>query len=415
MKYCYLCFGWAVEEEWEEHCQKHLESLSSKRCGSFTYCHTLIRPSFCPFCVGDDQQKASTRLSSWTRESQLRKHVESHLTQVFWPRKCPFPLCDLQLADETSFLHHASDVHNLKCDAWKTSSQPQESQKIQFNVWTPSASVSKRKRRDSDAEEGHPPRKLIKASTSQPTREASPPTPHTASISGQTVPEKPALPDSPPELVSSSSELYTSEAEDPPTTPDECEIAEIGYNAFCSRPLPSCSTLQDEKQPGGELHLDTMPVEDVVRLMEPHTIPIMSPESKGRQITTPNRPPQSHPGTSMSLRRRVPKMKAGMAATLDAPSGSSGSSGSTSPQSTTLRRQNKSHPRTSMTLRSKTSKVDVGVRQSPRLEVQAKAAAKSRHKAPIKPNPVYVDESDGPNPTGIAEGALLLWLGWCGA
>lgn len=57
LQYCFICFDWYVEEEWDQHCQTHLESVTSKRCASITDCNTLVRPAFCPFCA--------MRMSRW--------------------------------------------------------------------------------------------------------------------------------------------------------------------------------------------------------------------------------------------------------------------------------------------------------------------------------------------------------------
>jgi ribosomal protein L37AE/L43A len=42
--YCYQCFDWVVGEQWEPHRQSHLAEMATKRCGTITYCHTLLRP-----------------------------------------------------------------------------------------------------------------------------------------------------------------------------------------------------------------------------------------------------------------------------------------------------------------------------------------------------------------------------------
>ena len=93
------------------------------RCGSFTYCSTLIRPVFCFFCVGNGRLDASRRFSSWIRDRQLGDHLEAHLREIFWPRRCPFLLCDLEVANEEVFLYYLSDVHYFKMnpntDAYK--------------------------------------------------------------------------------------------------------------------------------------------------------------------------------------------------------------------------------------------------------------------------------------------------------
>ena len=62
LKYCFICFDWVVEEKWNEHCQSHIDFISSKRWESLTYWHTLIRPAFYPFCIGNNKPLASQRL-----------------------------------------------------------------------------------------------------------------------------------------------------------------------------------------------------------------------------------------------------------------------------------------------------------------------------------------------------------------
>lgn len=114
VKYCFTCFHWFVEEEWDRHCQTHLESIISKRCASITYCNTLFRPAFCPFCLGDNRIPARSRWISWTREAKLWQHLKAHLEMSRWPSGCPHPLCSLRIEDETSFLYHLSDAHDLK-------------------------------------------------------------------------------------------------------------------------------------------------------------------------------------------------------------------------------------------------------------------------------------------------------------
>jgi hypothetical protein len=69
--YCHQCFDWVVGEEWEPHCQSHLAGMATKRCGIITYCHTLVRPGYCPFCISDTALPTSKRLKSWTRDHKL--------------------------------------------------------------------------------------------------------------------------------------------------------------------------------------------------------------------------------------------------------------------------------------------------------------------------------------------------------
>jgi len=113
LRYYYGCFDWFVEEEWDEHCSIHLKSISSKRCGSITYCGVLLRPCYCPFCLRNDLHSASSKLRCWTKEDKLRDHLRSHLDICPWPLQCPHTLCNKQSDKESSFLCHLSDKHGV--------------------------------------------------------------------------------------------------------------------------------------------------------------------------------------------------------------------------------------------------------------------------------------------------------------
>ena len=112
--YCYDCYKWVVEEEWDDHCLGYLGSLSSKRCATITYCGVLLRPSFCPFCMGDERLRPSSQWQSWTRDVNLWTHLTDHVVGCRWPLKCPHPLCSLQFDDETTFLYHLDDVQSSR-------------------------------------------------------------------------------------------------------------------------------------------------------------------------------------------------------------------------------------------------------------------------------------------------------------
>ena len=150
MKYCFLCFNWFVEKKWEEHCKSHLKCLALKRCGPITYCGTLVRPGFCPFCTGNETLDAVSRLGSWTRETKLRDHIRSHLRGACWPHKCPFPLCNLQLNVEKSFLYHLNDVHGIGMGRSTKDSKP-DGTTNRFIDWNSDLISRKRKREESDS------------------------------------------------------------------------------------------------------------------------------------------------------------------------------------------------------------------------------------------------------------------------
>ena len=96
--YCYHCFDWVIGEEWELHCQEHLAALTSKQCGTVTYCHTLVRPGYCPLCLGEPGLLASKQLKPWSRDHKLWGHIDDeHLAHRRWPLVCR--LCDVPLKD----------------------------------------------------------------------------------------------------------------------------------------------------------------------------------------------------------------------------------------------------------------------------------------------------------------------------
>jgi hypothetical protein len=111
--YCYHCFRWVDRDDWDSHCQSHLFSIRSKRCGSIIHSHTLIRPAYCPFCLSDESLPASLRYDPWERECELWDHVVKHIDTSLWPRTCPHPLCATAFKTALSFRYHLHDDHGL--------------------------------------------------------------------------------------------------------------------------------------------------------------------------------------------------------------------------------------------------------------------------------------------------------------
>lgn len=89
--------------------------MTTKRCGTITSCHTLVRPGYCPFCMGDldPAVPAFRRLESWTRDHKLWNHVQEHLGQCGWPCACPRPLCDTSSLDAGALQFHFVDEHGF--------------------------------------------------------------------------------------------------------------------------------------------------------------------------------------------------------------------------------------------------------------------------------------------------------------
>lgn len=122
--YCYHCFDWIVGDDWEEHCQTHLDALTAKRCGSVTHCHTLVRPAYCPICIGAVSLSPSERLKPWSRDHKLWIHVnEDHMIGCQWPLVCLHPLCKSAHQDDAAFRFHLMDAHKFSRSRPATSNQ----------------------------------------------------------------------------------------------------------------------------------------------------------------------------------------------------------------------------------------------------------------------------------------------------
>ena len=112
--YCHYCFEWVLgRQEWARHCQKHIEAPIPVRCGTITYCHTLVRPGYCPFHLGNCALSATERLKSWDRDHKLCIHVSEYIPGCIWPMNCPHPCCDAALESETSLRFHFVDDHGF--------------------------------------------------------------------------------------------------------------------------------------------------------------------------------------------------------------------------------------------------------------------------------------------------------------
>jgi hypothetical protein len=74
------------------------------------YCHTLISPGFCPYCLRSNGA-ASKRLRQWTRNCTLMAHIEEeHANEA---------CCNIEVKDANSIRHHLSDAHGLWRAEWR--------------------------------------------------------------------------------------------------------------------------------------------------------------------------------------------------------------------------------------------------------------------------------------------------------
>ena len=112
--YCYHCFQWVLgPTQWEEHCGDHLQNLQSQTCGTMTHCHALVRPGYCPFCLGKPELSNSRRLESWCRDHSLWQYIDQHLQELTYPCPCPHPLCNSSVEGAQQLQHRFIDKHGL--------------------------------------------------------------------------------------------------------------------------------------------------------------------------------------------------------------------------------------------------------------------------------------------------------------
>ena len=118
MQYCFLCFTWVNgAAPWEEHCQSHPASRTLKWCAIRVYCHTVISPGLCPWCLRKVGAPAAQRLQQWDQNCALMAHVEAHIEKVdSWLNACP---CGTEVEDVNSLRHHLSDEYGLWKAKWK--------------------------------------------------------------------------------------------------------------------------------------------------------------------------------------------------------------------------------------------------------------------------------------------------------
>ncbi|KAL4958731.1 uncharacterized protein BDV14DRAFT_186161 [Aspergillus stella-maris] len=118
LKYCYECFDFLTTTEWEDHCNNHLQHDISRRCEIITYCYTLVRPGYCPFCLGCDRVAPSQRMNVWKRSNELRAHVNEHIKRISGNYFCSHPICQAKFDSEMQLRYHLSDIHGMHKAIW---------------------------------------------------------------------------------------------------------------------------------------------------------------------------------------------------------------------------------------------------------------------------------------------------------
>lgn len=99
----------------------HLAHVSSRRCEVIFYCYTLVRPGYCPLCLGAESLRPSERMNAWKRSNDLRAHVDGHLKRMTGTTKaytCTHPMCQEGFSNEMGLRYHLNDVHGLQKAIW---------------------------------------------------------------------------------------------------------------------------------------------------------------------------------------------------------------------------------------------------------------------------------------------------------
>ncbi|KAJ5415013.1 hypothetical protein N7509_000111 [Penicillium cosmopolitanum] len=127
LRYCYECMKWFLLQDWQVHCTTHLQSWEDQHCEVVKYRHTVIRPAYCPFCLGNCQKPAEERLQYWTRSGNLREHIESqHMQEISWPPKASICGCSQTFENQRELRHHLHDVHGLNKTIWRNPKPPRK-------------------------------------------------------------------------------------------------------------------------------------------------------------------------------------------------------------------------------------------------------------------------------------------------
>ena len=115
-EFCYLCAEWITcSREWDQHYTTHLEHVSIY-CGIFTFRTSLVRPGFCPFCLGDSDLPVTDRFHQWLVKAALRDHLDKHFKQLLIDPiiGCPHPRCALPMPDNHTLMQHFISYHGIE-------------------------------------------------------------------------------------------------------------------------------------------------------------------------------------------------------------------------------------------------------------------------------------------------------------
>lgn len=80
-----------------------------------------MKPAYCIFCLWDDNDNldAPSRMRSFSRSHDLRRHLETHVIDMKWPGVCPDGSCRKPFNDAQDFRRHLHDIHTYHKSVWQ--------------------------------------------------------------------------------------------------------------------------------------------------------------------------------------------------------------------------------------------------------------------------------------------------------
>ncbi|EED21202.1 conserved hypothetical protein [Talaromyces stipitatus ATCC 10500] len=114
--FCFECDLWINNKlEWDQHCQHHLDTPETLvRCDPIIFRNALVKAGYCPFCLGDNDQDANSRVRQFIDKSKWHDHIESHLESLTVDFTCCHPACSMNCDSLSDLVQHLWDRHYFR-------------------------------------------------------------------------------------------------------------------------------------------------------------------------------------------------------------------------------------------------------------------------------------------------------------
>ena len=117
-EFCFLCSQWLTkEDDWTDHCQSHLDqpAMLPTQCSPFSYGGCLAAPGICPWCLGDDTTRPTSRVRRFLDRAEWQGHIKKHIEELDGCKVpvCPHPRpqCEEAFDSVQKLIFHLQDVH----------------------------------------------------------------------------------------------------------------------------------------------------------------------------------------------------------------------------------------------------------------------------------------------------------------